>query len=244
MNITMESPFYTLPELLEKANALRARIPELADTPAFTERTVYYYVQQRLLPRRAGQRGPGTRYPEDFLYRLLFIRRLQKEKALSLAHIREILQRVSPDTVRAVALGEEPLEIVDTTNMEPDELDATLSRHRDAVWLDRPMVVSRQALKNRAKGADEQSESDMDLPFMDMAFESPKHYAMKSPHTEEREFQPPVFPDRIVDLGAGARLVLDRSPSPRQLRLLRNLAPLMQEILKDRDEGTNEEEEN
>ncbi len=243
LNIPMETPFYTLPELLEKANALRARIPELADTPAFTERTVYYYVQQRLLPRRAGQRGPGTRYPEDFLYRLLFIRRLQKEKALSLAHIREILQRVSPDTVRAVALGEEPLEIVDTTNMEPAELDATLSRHRDAVWLDRPMVVSRQALKNRAKEAGEQTEPDMDSPFMDMAFEPPKRFEMKPAHTEEREFRTPVFTDRSVGLGPGVQLVLDHSPSPRQVRLLRNLAPLVQAILKDRDEGTNDEEE-
>ena len=44
------------------------------------------------------------------VYRLLFIRRLQKEN-LSLSFIRGALRSVSEDAIRSVALGEEKLDI-------------------------------------------------------------------------------------------------------------------------------------
>ena len=241
----MKAPFYTLPELLEKANALRERIPELADTPAFTERTVYYYVQQRLLPRRAGQRGPGTRYPEAFLHRLLFIRRLQKEKALSLAHIREALHRVPPDTIRAVALGEEPLEIADPTELKPDELDAYLSRHRDAVCLDRPPPSATGKFKMEGKIVREIAVpgEDIPTPVEEKAFDIPMIADMESTGQAVPETRSQASPDRILPLGPGVRIVLDQPPSPRQARLLCNLAPLVQEILADHGDGSTEEDD-
>jgi hypothetical protein len=47
----MEEDSLELTGLLEEANRLRQSNPELADTEAFTDRTVYYYAQQGLLPR-------------------------------------------------------------------------------------------------------------------------------------------------------------------------------------------------
>ena len=107
----MEEDSLELTGLLEEANRLRQSNPELADTEAFTDRTVYYYAQQGLLPRASRRRGPGTTYPADFVDRLLFIRRLQKERSLTLAHIREVMEKASSQTIHDVAHGREPLEL-------------------------------------------------------------------------------------------------------------------------------------
>jgi DNA-binding transcriptional MerR regulator len=117
----MEEATLELSELLARANRLRDSIPELADTDAFTERTVYYYVQQGLLPRASRRRGPGTTYPADFVDRLLFIRRLQKESSLTLANIREVMERASPETIHDVARGTEPLEIRFGEGIRPED---------------------------------------------------------------------------------------------------------------------------
>lgn len=117
----MEEATLELSELLARANRLRSSISELADTDAFTDRTVYYYVQQGLLPRASRRRGPGTTYPDDFVDRLLFIRRLQKERSLTLANIREVMDRVSPETIHDVARGIEPLEIRFGEGVRPED---------------------------------------------------------------------------------------------------------------------------
>lgn len=124
-----------LSELLEQANRLKDSIPELADTDEFTDRTVYYYAQQGLLPRASRRRGPGTRYPADFVDRLLFIRRLQKEQSLTLANIREVMDSVSPRTIHEVGRGIEPLEI----RIGGDYAAADVDRHSEALALDSPL---------------------------------------------------------------------------------------------------------
>ena len=112
---------YELGELLSLTNARLGRIPGLADTTPFSERTFYYYVQQGLLPRRAGRRGPGTRYPASFIDRLIAIRRLQKTRGLSLAEIRVRLAQASEDGLRAMAAGE-PVEALPLAAMaEPQD---------------------------------------------------------------------------------------------------------------------------
>ena len=58
---------------------LEARTYSIADLEkltGFDRRTIVYYIQQGLLPR-AGRRGPNTRYPEECLLRLRFIRALK-----------------------------------------------------------------------------------------------------------------------------------------------------------------------
>ena len=74
-------------------------LAELCDRAGVTPRTVRYYIQQGLLPA-PGTRGPGTRYDERHLNRLLLIRRLQRDH-LPLAEIRRRLEALDDDALRA-----------------------------------------------------------------------------------------------------------------------------------------------
>jgi len=67
----------------------RYDLKDLAARAGVTARTVHFYIQQGLLPP-AGAPGPGARYSEAFLARLVLIRRLQREH-LPLAEIRHRL---------------------------------------------------------------------------------------------------------------------------------------------------------
>lgn len=100
----------TLDELLERTNsALAEWLPDGATVVPFSERTLRYYVSQGLLPK-LGTRGPGARYPVTFVWRLLFIRRLQQERSLTLEQVRETLERVPPETIERLARRRDPLE--------------------------------------------------------------------------------------------------------------------------------------
>lgn len=117
----MEKRYYQLQELLDAVNQRLAGLPDI-DQTEFTRRTVYYYVQEGLLPRLPGlRRGPRTRYPAEFVDRLLFIRRLQSEEALSLDHIRQVLTETPPETIRRVANGEERLRLARVGEAEPTD---------------------------------------------------------------------------------------------------------------------------
>ncbi len=87
---------------------------ELERLSGIDRRTIAYYVQEGLLPR-VGRRGPRTRYPQLFLDRLLFIRRLrEREEAgevtqpMTLADIRELFEAEDEATIAAVAAEREP----------------------------------------------------------------------------------------------------------------------------------------
>ena len=83
---------------------------ELERESGFDRRTIAYYVQEGLLPR-VGRRGPRTRYPQLFLDRLLFIRRVREAEEegdippVSLVEMREVFERLPPALVAAVAKG-------------------------------------------------------------------------------------------------------------------------------------------
>ncbi len=67
-------------------------LSELVETSGFDRRTIVYYIQSGLLPK-VGRRGPHTRYPEECLTRLLFIKgvkSLQAEGQLLTATLAEI----------------------------------------------------------------------------------------------------------------------------------------------------------
>ncbi len=93
-------------------------LDEIEQRTGFDKRTIAYYVQQGLLPK-VGRRGPKTRYPQLFLDRLQFVNMIRKKQDLgevgnlTLADIRDILERVSPDTIAGVVAGEESLKVVD-----------------------------------------------------------------------------------------------------------------------------------
>lgn len=81
---------------------------ELERESGFDRRTIAYYVQERLLPK-VGRRGPRTRYPQLFLDRLLFIRRVREAEEegtvppLSLSDLREVFERIPPSIIARVA---------------------------------------------------------------------------------------------------------------------------------------------
>lgn len=67
-------------------------LSDLVETTGFDRRTIVYYIQSGLLPK-VGRRGPHTRYPEECLTRLLFIKgvkALQTEGRLLTATLAEI----------------------------------------------------------------------------------------------------------------------------------------------------------
>jgi len=67
-------------------------LSELVESTGFDRRTIVYYIQAGLLPK-VGRRGPHTRYPEECLTRLLFIKGvkgLQAEGRLLTATLAEI----------------------------------------------------------------------------------------------------------------------------------------------------------
>jgi DNA-binding transcriptional MerR regulator len=100
-------------------------LSELVEATGFDRRTIVYYIQSGLLPK-VGRRGPHTRYPDECLARLLFIkgvRALQAEgqlltatlaemrRALSArdaAGIRDLLGRGLPAEELAALFAEEP----------------------------------------------------------------------------------------------------------------------------------------
>lgn len=67
-------------------------LAELVEATGFDRRTIVYYIQSGLLPK-VGRRGPHTRYPDQCLTRLLFIkgvRGLQSQGQLLTATLAEI----------------------------------------------------------------------------------------------------------------------------------------------------------
>ena len=77
-------------------------LKQLCTLAGVTSRTVYFYIQQGLLPH-AGTHGPGAKYERRHLARLQLVKLLQREH-LPLAEIRERLQGLSDAQVeQAVA---------------------------------------------------------------------------------------------------------------------------------------------
>lgn len=81
-------------------------LADLAGMAGVSVRTIRYYQQQGLL-RAPGQRGPGARYGEGDLNRLLLIRTLQREH-LPLAEIRRRLEAMSDAEVAAALAAPGP----------------------------------------------------------------------------------------------------------------------------------------
>ena len=93
-------------------------LDEVEERTGFEKRTIVYYVQEGLLPK-VGRRGPRTRYPQAFLDRLLFIKKIRELQdqgamgSMTLGEIRDLFSRVSEETIADVGAGREPLHVVD-----------------------------------------------------------------------------------------------------------------------------------
>jgi len=107
----------------------RYDLKELAARGGVTARTIHFYIAQGLLPP-AGQPGPGARYSEAHLARLILIRRLQREH-LPLAEIRNRLRALDEDAVLELASSVRPEPVEGRTSPEPEA--TTASRHSSAL---------------------------------------------------------------------------------------------------------------
>jgi DNA-binding transcriptional MerR regulator len=89
---------------------------EIEQETGLDRRTIAYYVQEGLLPK-VGRRGPRTRYPQRYLDRLLFIKKirdLQDQGQLgnyTLEDIKEIFETVPERMIGDIVSGREPLEV-------------------------------------------------------------------------------------------------------------------------------------
>jgi len=109
---------------------------EIERETGLDRRTIAYYVQEGLLPR-VGRRGPKTRYPRQFVDRLLFIQKirgLQDRGQLgnyTLDDIREIFETVPEHLIADIVSGKEPLEVAPygrTVRGRPDALGSPRDR--------------------------------------------------------------------------------------------------------------------
>ena len=109
---------------------------EIERETGLDRRTIAYYVQEGLLPK-VGRRGPKTRYPRQFVDRLLFIQKvrgLQDQGQLgnyTLDDIREIFERVPESLIADIVSGKEPLEVAPygrTLRGRPDALGSPRER--------------------------------------------------------------------------------------------------------------------
>jgi DNA-binding transcriptional MerR regulator len=112
-------------------------LDEITERTGFDKRTIAYYVQEGLLPK-VGRRGPKTRYPQLFLDRLEFVKLIRDKQdqgevgSLTLAEIRDILDRLPEEMIGDVVAGREPLQVVDYRG--PIEAPAATASPRDRAF--------------------------------------------------------------------------------------------------------------
>ena len=100
-------------------------LTELEDRSGFDKRTIAYYISEGLLPR-VGRRGRNTRYPQEFLERLMFIRRVRdmqddgELRAVTLNEIRDVMNELIPEEIRAGALESESVDWIREQFVNPD----------------------------------------------------------------------------------------------------------------------------
>ncbi len=89
-------------------------LDEIEELTGFDKRTIAYYVQEDVLPK-VGRRGPRTRYPQLFLDRLLFIKRVRDLQdtgrigTMTLVDFRDVFERLSAREIAELAAGDRPI---------------------------------------------------------------------------------------------------------------------------------------
>ena len=106
-------------------------IDELTELTGFDRRTIAYYVQEGLLPK-VGRRGRLTRYTRLIADRLLFIKLLREAEEtgerpmpMTLAEIRDVFERTSPELIAEIAAGKTPVDAIDQA---PTHIDDVMER--------------------------------------------------------------------------------------------------------------------
>jgi DNA-binding transcriptional MerR regulator len=167
-------------------------LDEIEERTGFEKRTIVYYVQEGLLPK-VGRRGPRTRYPQIFLDRLLFIKKIRELQdtgamgSMTLSEIRDVFSRISEETIAEVAAGREPLHVVDAR--------AAPSAPRHSPLHKRKLAMAR-AIEKMRKTEPEQPEtrhhtSDDSVRRLEMPRQSFHISEMASDPDDDLDFGPP-----------------------------------------------------
>lgn len=130
LNLPVIDTVYSDPLVCGSMPAARSySITELVDASGFDRRTIVYYIQGGLLPK-VGRRGPHTRYPEECLTRLLFIKGVRDRQAggelltATLAEMRRALDGQDAAAIRALLERGLPAEELAALFAEPDPTPA------------------------------------------------------------------------------------------------------------------------
>jgi DNA-binding transcriptional MerR regulator len=113
-------------------------VAELQELSGFDRRTIVYYIQQGLV-HRPGRRGPNTRYPQDALVRLQFIRGVKDLQTrgqllnVTLTDIRRALEKVGPEQAQVLVSRSLPPEDIEPLFAEPPPEPAAPSAPEPAV---------------------------------------------------------------------------------------------------------------
>ena len=91
-------------------------IAELTEATGLKPRTIYFYVQEKIIPRPSGA-GSSARYSEEHRIKLLLIKKLKDEQRMNLRVIRNILEDIEfvhapMPGVPAVPVGEDELDVI------------------------------------------------------------------------------------------------------------------------------------
>jgi len=91
-------------------------IAELTEATGLKPRTIYFYVQEKIIPGPSGA-GSSARYSEEHRIKLLLIKKLKDEQRMNLRVIRNILENIefvhAPlPGVPAIPAGEDELDII------------------------------------------------------------------------------------------------------------------------------------
>lgn len=88
----------------------RYLLEEISELAEVETRTIHHWMSKGLL-EGAGRQGPGTRYPEEFLHRVIFIRKL-RERSVPLELIAQTLELLPDDLIERVATDREELRVL------------------------------------------------------------------------------------------------------------------------------------
>jgi DNA-binding transcriptional MerR regulator len=123
-------------------------LDEIEERTGFDKRTIAYYVQEDVLPK-VGRRGPRTRYPQLFLDRLLFIKRVRdlqdtgRMGSMTLGDFRDVFEQLSAKEIADLAAGRKPIEPIAHGAYEPGLAAAAIaSPRRRAKLMSEPLEES------------------------------------------------------------------------------------------------------
>ncbi len=215
-------------------------LSELEARSGFDKRTISYYIQELLLPK-VGRRGRRTRYPEEFLDRLMFIRRVRELqdagglRAVTLSEIRDVMDSRSAQEIRSTSRRSVSAETLRSLFEEPD-LDTSAmaipGERLASLSMDEPLVAGAVAGDSVAAEASNLLSASMRREALYSRNRAPSEVRAQAPPLSMRESTAPPDPrlqTLLQQVERRARLGAKRSEGRTGERLTR--VPITEEII-------------